>query len=55
MKLLTFKFILIFVYLIASSSSYAIQQPNLENLIVYKEPKKLEKIKSKLISIEKEL
>ena len=44
MKLLTFKFILIFVYLIASSSSYAIQQPNLENLIVYKEPKKLEKI-----------
>ena len=44
MKLLTLKFILIFIYLISSSSSYAIQQPNLENLIVHKDPKKLEKI-----------
>ena len=44
MKLLTFKFILIFIYLISSSSSYAIQQPNLKNLIVHKDPKKLEKI-----------
>ena len=44
MKLLTFKFILIFIYLISSSSSYAIQQPDLKNLIVHKDPKKLEKI-----------
>ena len=44
MKLLTLKFILIFIYLISSSSSYAIQQPNLKNLIVHKDPKKLEKI-----------
>ena len=44
MKLLTFKFILIFIYLLSSSNSYAIQQPNLKNLIIYKEPKKLEKI-----------
>ena len=44
MKLLTLKFILIFIYLIPSSSSYAIQQPNLKNLIVHKDPKKLEKI-----------
>ena len=44
MKLLTLKFILIFIYLISSSASYAIQQPNLENLIIHKDPKKLEKI-----------
>ncbi len=44
MKLLTFKFILIFIYLISSSSSYAIQQLNLNNLVIHKDPKKLEKI-----------
>tara|TARA_B100000579_G_scaffold161160_1_gene130920 strand:- start:241 stop:771 length:531 start_codon:yes stop_codon:yes gene_type:complete len=44
MKLLTFKFILIFIYLLSLSNSYAIQQPNIKNLIIYKEPKKLEKI-----------
>ncbi len=44
MKLLTLKFILIFIYLLSSSSSYAIQQPNLKNLIIHKDPKKLEKI-----------
>ena len=45
MKLLTFKFILIFIYLISPSLSYAIQQPDLKNLVVHKEPIKLEKIK----------
>jgi len=44
MKLLTLKFILIFIYLISSSASYAIQQPNLKNLVVHKDPIKLEKI-----------
>ena len=44
MKLLTFKFIIIFIYLISSSTSYAIQQPNLKNLVIHKDPKKLEKI-----------
>ena len=44
MKLLTLKFILVFIYLISSSSSYAIQQPNLKNLVIHKDPKKLEKI-----------
>ena len=44
MKLLTLKFIIIFIYLISSSSSYAIQTPNLKNLVIHKEPKKLEKI-----------
>jgi len=44
MKLLTLKFILIFIYLISSSASYAIQRPNLKNLVIHKDPKKLEKI-----------
>ena len=44
MKLLTLKFILIFIYLISSSSSYAIQQLNLNNLVIHKDTKKLEKI-----------
>ena len=53
MKLLTLKFILIFIYLISSSSSYAIQQPNLKNLIIHKDPKKLEKIN--FINVNKEI
>ena len=52
MKLLTLKFIIIFIYLISSSSSYAIQQPNLKNLVVHKDPKKLEKINFKNINNE---
>ena len=44
MKLLTLKFTIIFIYLISSSSSYAIQQPNLKNLVIHKDAKKLEKI-----------
>ena len=52
MKLLTLKFILIFIYLISSSSSYAIQQPNLKNLVIHKSPKKLEKINFKNINNE---
>ena len=50
MKLLTLKFI--FIYLISSSSSYAIQQPNIKNLVIHKDPKKLEKIN--FININKE-
>ena len=52
MKLLTLKFILIFIYLISSTSSYAIQQPNLKNLIIHKDPLKLEKINFKNIDNE---
>jgi len=52
MKLLTFKFILTFIYLISSSSSYAIQQINLDNLVIHKDPKKLEKINFKNINNE---
>ena len=52
MKLLTLKFILIFIYLISSTSSYAIQQPNLKNLVIHKDPLKLEKINFKNIDNE---
>ena len=52
MKLLTLKFILIIIYLISSSSSYAIQQPNLKNLVIHKDPKKLQKINFKNIKNE---
>jgi len=52
MKLLTLKFILIFIYLISSSSSYAIQQPNLKNLVIHKDPIKIEKINFKNINNE---
>ena len=52
MKLLTLKFIIVFIYLISSSSSYAIQTPNLKNLVIHKEPKKLEKINFKNINNE---
>ena len=52
MKLLTLKFILILLYLISSSSSYAIQEPNLKNLVIHKDPKKLEKINFKNINNE---
>ena len=47
MKFLTFKFIVIFIYVISSSITYAIQEPNFKNLIVHKEPIKLEKISFK--------
>ena len=52
MKLLTLKFITVFIYLISSSSSYAIQQPNLKNLVIHKNPKKLEKINFKNVNNE---
>ena len=50
MKLLTLKFIIVFIYLISSSSSYAIQELNLKNLVIHKNPKKLEKINFKNIN-----
>ena len=52
MKLLTLKFILVFIYLISSSSSYAIQELNIKNLVIHKNPKKLEKINFKNINNE---
>ena len=41
MKLLTLKFIIVFIYLISSSPSYAIQELNLKNLVIHKNPKKV--------------
>ena len=52
MKLLTLKFILIFIYLLSSSSSYAIQELNIKNLVIHKDPIKLEKINFKNINNE---
>ena len=53
MKLLTLKYIIVFIYLISSSSSYAIQQINIKNLVIHKNPKKLEKINFTNINNEK--
>ena len=50
MKFLTFKFFVIFIYVISSSITYAIQQPNLKNLIIHKEPIKLDEISFKNLS-----
>ena len=52
MKLLTLKYIIVFIYLISSSSSYAIQELNIKNLVIHKNPKKLEKINFKNINNE---
>ena len=49
MKFLTFKFFLILLYLLSSSVSYAIQEPNLKNLFIHKSQKKLENINFKNI------
>ena len=47
MKFLTFKFFAIFIYVISSSTTYAIQQPDFKNLIIHKHPVKLDKISFK--------
>ena len=44
MKLLTFKFILILIYLISSKVSYSIEQPNIGNLVIHKNSKTVENI-----------
>ena len=44
MKLLSLKILSILIYLISSSTSYAIQQPKFKNLIVHKDPIKLKEI-----------
>ncbi len=44
MKSLFIKLFIIFIYLISSSSAYSIEVPKIKNLILYKQPKKLENI-----------
>ncbi len=44
MKLLTIKFFSVLIYLISTNLSYAIKQPNIKNLMIYDNPKKVENI-----------
>ena len=44
MKSLFIKLFIIFIYLISSSSAYSIEVPKIKNLILHKQPKKLENI-----------
>ena len=44
MKSLFVKLFIIFIYLISSSSAYSIEVPKIKNLILHKQPKKLENI-----------
>ena len=52
MKFITFKFLVVLLYLISSSGSYAIQDPKLKNLFIHKNQKKLENINFKNINEE---
>ena len=47
MKLLTYKFLLVIFYLLSTVISYSTEQPNIKNLIVYSEAKKLKNIEFK--------
>ena len=44
MKSFNFKLLLVLIYLIPINTSYSIETPKIKNLIIYKEPKKLENI-----------
>ena len=44
MKSFNFKLLLVLIYLIPINTSYSIESPKIKNLIIYKEPKKLENI-----------
>lgn len=44
MKFLVFKFLVIFLYLISTSLSYSIEQPNIKNIVVNKVPKTIENV-----------
>ena len=44
MKLLTIKFISLFIYLLSTNLCYAIKQPNIKNLIIYNESKNVKNI-----------
>ena len=47
MKLLTYKFLLVIIYLLSTVISYSTEQPNIKNLIVHNESKKLKNIEFK--------
>lgn len=50
MRYLNFKLIIVFLYLISSSSTYSIEHPNVKNIVLYKVPKKLEDFEFKNMS-----
>ena len=52
MKFLVFKFLTIFLYLISTSLSYSIEQPNIKNIVVNKVPKTIENVVFKDINNE---
>ena len=47
MKLLTYKFLLVIFYLLSTVISYSTEQPNIKNLIVHSDGKKLKNIEFK--------
>ena len=44
MKFINLKYIVIIIYLISSSFSYSIEPPDIKNLIIYKDKKKIENV-----------
>ena len=56
MKYKNLNYLVFFIYLISSSGSYSIERPDVKNLIIHKEKKKIEKVeffnsKKKIVSL----
>ena len=56
MKYKNLNYLVFFIYLISSSSSYSIERPDIKNLIIHDEKKKIEKVeffnsKNKIVSL----
>jgi len=56
MKYKNLNYLIFFIYLISSSSSYSIERPDIKNLIIHDEKKKIEKVeffnsKNKIVSL----
>ena len=46
-----FKILLVLLYLLSPTSVYSIEPPKLKNLVLHKEPKKLENVEFKNINL----
>ena len=44
MKYKNLNYLVFFIYLISSNGSYSIERPDVKNLIIHKEKKKIEKV-----------
>ena len=44
MKIINFKYLILFIYLISSNYAYSIERPENKNLIIYKDKKKIQNI-----------